>query len=482
MDLHVVLEQDAEPLRAQLERQLRDGVRAGRLRPGTRLPPTRTLAEELGVSRGVVVEAYAQLTAEGFLTARPGAGTRVAAVPVAGARPGTVPPAGAVPDATADGWGARVRFDLRTGRPDLSAFPRSTWQAATAFVLRTIPDAALDYGDPRGARALREALAEHLGRARGCVADAELVVATSGLSQGLSVLWAALRSRGAERVAIEDPGWRGQRRTVLGAGLEPVPVAVDEHGIDVEALEATGADAVIVTPAHQFPTGVVLAPERRAALVAWARRTGGLIVEDDYDAEYRYDREPVGALQGLAPDVVAYAGSASKTLAPALRIGWLLVPKSLARAVARAKDDADHGSPVLEQLVLADLLRRGDVDRHLRRTRRRYRARRDALVRALAERLPAVTISGAAAGLHVVAGLPPGADEAQVAAAARARGIALHALHADCTTIAPRGPALLLGYAALPEETLRRAVAELAQTLDQPSQRGQTLHKGSDPS
>ena len=459
MDLHVVLEQDAEPLRAQLERQLRDGVRAGRLRPGTRLPPTRTLAEELGVSRGVVVEAYAQLTAEGFLTARPGAGTRVAAVPARG----TVPRGAAGPgDAAAEAWGARVRFDLRTGRPDLSAFPRSTWQAATAFVLRTMPDAALDYGDPRGAPALRAALAEHLGRARGCVADAEHVVATSGLSQGLSVLWAALRARGAERVAIEDPGWRGQRRTVLGAGLEAVPVGVDECGVDVAALEATGADAVIVTPAHQFPTGVVLAPERRAALVAWARRAGGLIVEDDYDAEYRYDRDPVGALQGLAPDVVAYAGTASKTLAPALRLGWLLVPEALATAVAQAKDDADHGSPVLEQLVLADLLRRGDVDRHLRRTRRRYRARRDALVGALAEHLPQVEVSGVAAGLHVVAGLPPGSDEAAVAANARARGIALHTLHADCTTVAPRGPALLLGYAALPEETLERAVIELA--------------------
>ena len=460
MDLHLAATPEGEPLRAQLERQLREGVRSGRLRPGARLPPTRTLAEELGISRGVVVEAYAQLTAEGFLSARQGAGTRVAE----GAR-GTVPLAGTVPGGTAEAWRARVRFDLRTGRPDLSAFPRATWQAATAFVLRTIPDTALDYGDPRGAVELREALAEHLGRARGCVADAEHVVATSGLSQGLSVLWAALRGRGAQRVAIEDPGWRGQRRTVLGAGLEAVPVGVDEQGLDVEALEATGADAVILTPAHQFPTGVVLAAGRRAALVAWARRTGGLIIEDDYDAEYRYDREPVGALQGLAPDVVAYAGSASKTLAPALRIGWLLVPDRLARAVAKAKDDADHGSPVLEQLVLADLLRRGDVDRHLRRTRRRYRARRDALVAALAEHLPEVAVSGAAAGLHVVAGLPPRANEAAVADSARARGIALHALHTDCTAIAPAGPALLLGYAALPEETLERAVIELASAV-----------------
>ena len=465
MELNVVLSPGAEPLRAQLEQQLREAVRSGRLRAGARLPPTRGLAEELGVSRGVVVEAYAQLAAEGFLTARQGAGTQVAAVPR--------PAGGVTEDGTpADGvgaWGARMRFDLRTGRPDLSAFPRATWQAATAFVLRTIPDAALDYGDPRGAVELRGALADHLGRARGCVADPERMIATSGLSQGLSVLWAALRERGATRVAIEDPGWRGQRRTVLGAGLEAVPVAVDEDGIDVAALEATVADAAIVTPAHQFPTGVVLAPERRSALVAWARRTGAVIVEDDYDAEYRYDREPVGALQGLAPDVVVYAGTASKTLAPALRIGWLLVPASLATAVAKAKDDADHGSPVLEQLVLADLLRRGDVDRHLRRTRRRYRARRDALVAALAEHLPEIEVSGAAAGLHVVAGLPPGTDEAAAAASARARGIALHALHADCTAIGPHPPALLLGYAALPEETLRRAVAELAQTLDQPS-------------
>jgi GntR family transcriptional regulator/MocR family aminotransferase len=456
MDLHVTIHPHDGPLRAQLEQQLRDGVRTGRLRAGTRLPATRTLAEELGVSRGVVVEAYGQLAAEGFLVARRGAGTVVARTSPGAAtprRPATEPQP------------SRVRFDLRTSRPDLSAFPRSTWQAATAAVLRTMPDSDFDYGDRRGAVELRAALAEYLGRARGCVADADHLVAVSGTSQGLVVLWQALRQRGVRRVAVEDPGWRGQRRTVLAAGLEPVPVPVDEDGLVVDALEHADVQAVVVTPAHQFPTGVVLAPERRAALVAWARRTGGVIVEDDYDAEYRYDRDPVGALQGLAPDLVVYAGTASKTLAPALRLGWLLVPPHLAPAVAQAKDDADHGSPTLEQLVLADLLRRGDLDRHLRRTRRRYRARRDAVVTAIAKHLPAVVVGGAAAGLHVVVWLPEGTDEAGAAERARARGIAIDALHTDCTTVAPRGPALLLGYAALPEPTLDRAITELAAAL-----------------
>jgi GntR family transcriptional regulator/MocR family aminotransferase len=455
MDLHVVLRRaDGLSLREQLEAQLREGVRGGRLLPGTALPPSRALARELGVSRGVVVEAYAQLVAEGFLVARRGAGTSVAAcVPGAAAAPA---PRAAVTAAPA--------YDLRTGRPDLAAFPRAAWQAATARALRTAPDAALGYGDPRGAPALRAALAAHLGRARGVVADpgrTEIVV-TSGVTQGIGLVWRALRDRGVRRVAVEDPGWRTQRLSVEDAGLEAVPVAVDEGGIDVAAVRACGAEAVAVTPAHQFPTGVVLAPERRAALVAWAAETGGVIVEDDYDAEYRYDREPVGALQGLAPEHVVYAGSASKTLAPGLRLGWLVLPAALAAEVAERRDRDDHGGPVLGELALAELLDRGVVDRHLRRTRRRYRARRDALLGALARELPGVRAGGVAAGLHLVAWLPDDVDEAGLAAAAGARGVAVHALHADCTTVAPRPGALLLGYALLAEPALERAVALLA--------------------
>jgi GntR family transcriptional regulator/MocR family aminotransferase len=458
MELHVTLLRDVpRSLREQLEAQLRDGVRAGRLRPGTVLPPSRALARELGVSRGVVVEAYAQLVAEGFLTARRGAGTAVANRAAATAGP---PPAAAgPPDPPAPA------YDLRTGRPDLAAFPRAAWQAATARALRAVPHAALGYGDPRGAPALRGALAEHLGRARGVVADPDRIVVTAGVTQGLGLVWRALRERGVRRVAVEDPGWRAQRLSVEDAGLEAVPIAVDEHGLDVAALRASGAQAVAVTPAHQFPTGVVLAPERRAALAAWAAESGGVIVEDDYDAEYRYDREPVGALQGLAPEHVVYAGSASKTLAPGLRLGWLVLPAGLAPAVAERRGRADHGGPVLGELALAELLRRGVVDRHLRRTRRRYRARRDALLGALARELPAVRAGGVAAGLHLVAWLPDGVDEAAVASAAAGRGVAVHALHADCTVVAPRPGALLLGYALLPEPALERAASLLADAL-----------------
>ena len=449
MDLHLDLPATGR-LRARLEQQLRDGVRSGRLRAGTRLPPSRALARDLGVSRGVVVEAYAQLVAEGYLTARRGAGTTVAAQRV-----------DAPPTARATARPKPVAYDLRTGRPDLSVFPRAAWHAAVGRALHGLPDDALGYGDWRGHDPLRSALADYLGRTRGVLADPDRIIVCGGLYQGLHVLWRALRRHGARRVAIEDPGWRGQRRSVEYAGLEFVPVSVDERGLVVDALRASDADAVVLSPAHQYPMGGVLAPERRAQLVGWAHERRALVVEDDYDAEYRYDREPVGALQGLAPERVVYAGTASKTLAPALRLGWLVVPAWLAPDVAEEKDLADRGTPVLEQAALADLLDRGEIDRHLRRTRRRYRARRDALVAALARHLPQATITGAAAGLHLVVELPAGSHETRTAAAARERSVAVEALHSTCTVVAPRPPTLLLGYAAQPQAALERAAAEL---------------------
>ena len=451
MDLHLAL-QPGSPRRTQLERQLREAIRSGRLRAGSRLPPSRSLAPELGVSRGVVVDAYSQLVAEGYLVARPGYGTQVADSVAArptmahASRSGVPPP----------------RYDLRSGLPDVSRFPRREWHAAMAEAVRELPDAWLTYGRSRGLSRLRVALADYLGRARAAFADPHEIVTCAGLSHGLTLVWGALRERGARRVAIEDPVWRGQPETVTYAGLEPVPIPVDDKGLLVEQLERANVDAVMVSPAHQYPTGAVLAPERRAALIEWARRHNRPIVEDDYDAEYRYDREPVAALQGMAPDVVIYAGTASKTLAPALRLAWLLVPGDLIDEVTAQHEVARASPGIFEQAALAVMLEGGQLERHLRQMRRLYRSRRDALVEALAEFLPDVRVGGAAAGLHLVAWLPEGEDEQAIARRAGEHGVAVHTLHRDCFTAAPCPPALLLGYSSLTEETIRTAARELA--------------------
>ena len=449
-DLLVRLERDGRPLRLQLEEQLREAIRAGRLRPGTALPSTRALAADLGVSRGVVVEAYAQLVAEGWLVAGQGARTRVAAA----ARQ-------AEPRATPAPTGPRVRIDFRPGLTDLAAFPRREWLASLRRVLREAPDAALGWQDPRGERALRETLAAYLGRSRGALADPERIVVATGMTQALVLVAGALRRRGARRIAVEDPGFHIHRDALAHAGLEPVAVPVDEGGIDTDRLAAAAPDAVLVTPAHQQPTGVVLAPERRAALLRWAEETGALVIEDDYDAEHRYDREPVGALQGLAPERVAYLGSPSKTLAPSLRLGWAVLPSALAGPVGEEKLRADLGSPVLDQLALADFIERGELDRHLRRTRRSYRRRRDALVGALARLLPAARVTGIAAGLHALVLLPEGTDEAALVERALERGIALAPL-APMRVAAPGPPGVLIGYANVAETAIERGVAELA--------------------
>jgi len=445
---------DGGPLRRRLERELREAVQAGRLLPGTALPSTRALAAQLGVSRGLVVEAYAQLVAEGYLSARQGAATVVAARAAAAPRaqdPARLTPPIAVP-----------RFDFRYGTPDLSAFPRAAWLAAGARSLRALPDARLGYGDPRGAIELRDALAAYLGRARGVIADPDRLVIGTGTRAGLGLVWRVLRDAGARRVAVEEPGWSAQHETARDAGLEVVGVPVDEHGICVADVAAAGVDAVAVTPAHQCPTGVVLAPGRRAELLAWARSQGTVVVEDDYDAEYRYDRDPVGALQGMAPEHVVYAGSASKTLSPALRLGWLLLPPRLAAPAAERKSLDDRGAPLLDQLALADLVASGELDRHLRRTRRRYRSRRDALLDAVAAELPGAAVEGIAAGLHAVVRLARGSDEAATVRAAAERGIALDGLAAFHRGAAPAAAALVMGYGNLTEPAIGRGIAELA--------------------
>jgi GntR family transcriptional regulator / MocR family aminotransferase len=449
---------DAEPLHAQLERQLREAIRAGRLTSGARLPPSRALATELGVSRSVVVEAYAQLTAEGYLAARRGAGPVVAAAArtVAAPRPPQFPRA--VPE------------DFHPGTPDLASFPRAAWLRSVRRILRELPDERLGYADPAGTPELRSALARYLGRARGVAVEAERVLVTSGLTQGIALACRALHARGARRIAVEDPGFHVHRGVVAHCGLEVVPVPVDADGLQTGVLATVQADALLVTPAHQSPLGGVLAPERRAELLAWADARHAYVIEDDYDAEHRYDREPVGALQGLAPERVIYAGCASKVLAPGLRLGWLVLPRALLRAVALEKTLDDLGSSVLEQLTFADFLERGELDRHLRRMRPRYRARRDALIAALARELPDWRVGdGVAAGLHVVALLPEAVDEAAFLATAAERGMRLHGL--SWFRVAPAPPAppgLVLGFGNASEPALARAVRQLASVAATP--------------
>ncbi|SEG45529.1 GntR family transcriptional regulator / MocR family aminotransferase [Thermomonospora echinospora] len=452
-DLHLPLDPAAGRLSAQLAAGLRAAVRDGRLAGGTRLPSSRDLARDLGVSRGVVVTAYEQLVAEGFLVSRRGDGTRVAPL----ARP-DLPPLRSAPVWPDEEPAARAGTspcDLRPG-PDLSAFPRELWAAAIRTALRTIPSDALSYPEPSGAAELRGELAGYLGRVRAAHAVPERIVVMNGVAHVISSVVRLLAAAGHTVLAVEDPSGHRQPPMLEAAGVGLVRIPVDAHGIDVAALAASPARAVLVTPAHQYPTGVVLAPGRRAELIQWARAVNGLVIEDDYDAEFRYDRSPVGCLQGLAPERVVLAGSVSKSLAPALRLGWAVVPASLAERLRMHRMNTDIGGPVLEQHALAHLLASGAYDRHLRAMRRRYRARRDALAGALAARLPDVRVQGVAAGLHLYVELPAGCDEEKVVAEAAHHGLLLQG--AAPMWSRPAKPALVIGYARVNETRLRSAV------------------------
>ena len=439
-------------LHEQLESDLREHIRAGRLPLGSRLPSSRALASALGVSRGVVLEAYAQLGAEGYLVSSHGAPTRVAFVPEA-ERP---PILAAELDAP-----QRQRFDPFL--PDLAAFPRETWLRSMRAAIRRAAFAELGHGDPRGTVALRNALMAYLGRVRSAAPEPEHTLVCASFTQGFSVLCRTLRARGLDRIACEDPGWGQQRLVAEQAGLEPVPLSVDEHGIDVATLERSGCEAVVVTAAHQFPTGVVLSAERRAALLEWADDMDGLVVEDDYDSELRYDRGAVGALQGLAPERVCLIGSVSKRLAPGLRLGWILSPSWLTGALAYEKALADSTAPALEQLALADFIARGELDRHVRRVRVRYRARREALLAALRDQMPEARVGGVAAGLFAPVELPPGVNEQALVTAAQARDLGVEGLASHRVGEAPAG--LILGYGSLPEPAIARGVALLAEAM-----------------
>ncbi|APU18872.1 PLP-dependent aminotransferase family protein [Actinoalloteichus sp. GBA129-24] len=437
-----------------LEAALRDGVRVGRLAAGTRLPSSRDLAAQLGLARGTVTSAYTQLVAEGYLIAVRGSGTSVARVVDEGAKPSQV----AGPRAAQQTW------DLRPGLPALSAFPRAAWVAAVRAGLAELPDHALGYPDPVGLRALREELAAYLGRVRSVHADPAEVIITKGAAEGFSLLAAHLSDHGHREIAVEDPGHPGQPRLFAGSGLSVVPIPVDEDGLRVDVLAATSARAVLVTPAHQFPLGVALAPQRRLALVEWARRVNGLILEDDYDAEHRYDRPAIGAMRSLAPGHVAYLGSVSKTLAPALRLGWLVTPLGIRDDLARIKLLRDLGSSTIDQAALARLVRDGGYDRHLRRTRRINRHRRDTLVEALANRLPGWRVVGPSAGLHLVARLPDGVDDRRLSSALARAGVLVPPLSDYLRGLPPSVlfPGLVLGYAGLTPDRLREAVQVVA--------------------
>jgi GntR family transcriptional regulator/MocR family aminotransferase len=451
VDLH--LDVTGRRVRAGLEDALRDAVRTGRLRPGAPLPSSRALAVDLGISRNTVVTAYGQLVAEGWLDALRGSGTRVAEHAAA-------PQAAPMPVNAVE---SPLRHDLRPGRPDVSAFPRAGWLSAARRALNAAPYEALDYSDPAGRPELRGALADYLSRARGVRVTAERVVVCSGFTQGLGLLCQVLRARGATTLAGEAYGMESQRAAVTASGLNLRTVPVDGRGAVMDELG--DADAVLLTPAHQFPLGVALSAERRTQVVQWARDRSGLVIEDDYDGEFRYDRKPVGALQALDPEHVVYGGTASKSLAPGLRLGWLVLPAHLVDEIAAAKALADWHTGTLDQLTLAELIRGGGYDRHVRRSRLAYRRRRDRLVSAVERQAPHVRIIGIAAGLHALLELPPGHDEDEIVARAAQHGLALKGLRPFGATAQQDRSALVVGYGTPPEHAFTAAVARLCAVL-----------------
>ncbi|WP_433160472.1 PLP-dependent aminotransferase family protein [Kribbella sp. CA-247076] len=450
-DLHLDLA--ATRGRNDLVRALHDSIRSGRLPAGTRLPSSRSLAKDLGIARNTVADAYGQLVAEGWLAARQGSGTVVANR--ASTPPGAVPPLPPGPTETT------FRYNLRPGAPDLSMFPRGEWLAAARKALPSAPNEAFGYGDPRGRAELRRVLADYLARARGVRADPERILICSGYVQALSLLSEVLKARGGTTVSVEEFGYALHLDVIRSRGLDPVPVPVDGLGAQVSALSG---QAALLTPAHQMPTGVPLAPERRTAAVEWARDTGAVLIEDDYDGEFRYDRQSVGALQALDPERVVYTGTASKSLAPGLRLAWMVLPQWLIEPVVAAKRTADFQTATLDQLILAEFIASGHYDRNVRRCRLHYRRRRDRLVQLLAVRAPEVKVAGISAGLHVLLDVPGDADEIVQRAARQGLGLTtLGTYHFDATP-GPR-QAVIVGYGTPPDHAYPGALDLLCQVL-----------------
>jgi GntR family transcriptional regulator/MocR family aminotransferase len=437
-------------LREQLQQQLRFAIQQGQLPTAALLPPSRTLARELGVARSVVVDAYEQLAAEGYLGSRRGSGTRVLRI---AEPPPAHPTVHREPLPT---------IRLIGGLPDPALFPRAEWLRHYRSALNTVPHHQLGYPGPLGAQLLRDALTNYIARVRGVVVRPELVLITSGLTQAIVLLCRALRSRGAQTVAVEDPGFGFHREAIANTGLQVVPIPVDDDGLDVTRLAHHDVAAVLVAPAHSYPTGAVLGPARRTALIEWAQDNDALIIEDDYDAEFRYDRAPIGALQGLAPERVAYAGCASKTLTPALRLGWMALPGHLIEDVVRQKLLDDMGTPVLDQLTLARFIETGALTRHLRRVRPIYRRRLDAALEAVATSLPDAVPKRVAAGLHLYVELPDWCDELSLVDTAYKRGLLIEGASWHWSVPRSAPPALVLGYGAIGEGAIRSGVTTLA--------------------
>ena len=466
-ELALAVDRSADvPLGQQVQEALRSAIRAGRMRSGERLPSTRQLAEQLGVSRGLVVSAYEQLLAEGYVVSTVGSGTRVADGP-AGAD--TVA-AGADATPPADP-GPVVRIDFGYGVPDLRAFPTRDWLWALGDAMNALPTADLGDGTAEGDDHLRAVLAGYHRRVRaGCAEPADTIV-VGGFRQGLTFVLGALAAHGIERIGLEDPGPRDHDHIARRAGLRVSAVSVDSDGARVDDLHASGARAVLLTPAHQCPTGAVLSPARRRELVEWAHAVDGVILEDDYDAEFRYDRHPVGSLQGLAPDRVVALGSVSKTLAPALRIGWVFTPPRFRDRVLAEKSLSCRGVPQLDQAALARLVETGRFDKHLRRVRDSYRHRRDALVAAVTEHLAGASVTGLDAGHHALLPLPAGVDEERVVAQARAEGVAVRGLGDYRVTPddQPPGdvlpPALVIGFGNVTTRQIREGIRVLGEVV-----------------
>lgn len=449
-DLVLDIEARAGPLHARLAAALRSAIESGQAPPGALLPSSRELAQELDCSRWVVTEAYAQLAAEGFLEARQGSGTRVRphTGDSAAGRVGGAPP-------------RRVRLDLVPGLPDLRAFPRARWQAAYREVMAVVPFPDLGYSDRWGQAELRDVLAAYLSRTRGVRLDGAAMVVTAGVTDAMVWVCRAMSRHGRFTVAVEDPGWTRLRAMLVHAGAAVVPVPVDAEGLRVDVLSEADVDAVLVTPSHQFPSGVRLSPGRRASLMAWARATDRLVFEDDYDAEFRHDRPHGPAMQPRDPGRVTLLGSVSKTLSPALGLGWMVVPTTFQPLL----EDVPHISPpVLDQLALAHLIRGGAYDRHLRTVRRRYRHRRERLVSALAHHLPTCRVTGHAAGLHLVVQLPPGVRSTDVVEASRDLDMRVAAM-TDYRVEPGRDDALVVGYANLDDHVVEQAGEALAQVV-----------------